>query len=92
MSKRRSNKSVKQMILPMFERLLDKAGKLGCGNHKLYLNYCEYDGKLKVFNHWEQPYPILEGVVSETDGGFELGIISLTARELKVKKPTGERK
>lgn len=46
-----------------------------------YLEYCEYDGKLKVFQHWEEPYPLCEGVVGE--GRYKLGVVSLTANQLK---------
>lgn len=69
----KSNKSVKAMLAPLFEDVLG----INKGSHPMYLDWCEFDGKLTVFNHWEEPYPIMEGIVSEIDGGFELGVVSL---------------
>lgn len=78
------NKQVKQMILPIFEGILESKGLLDgpVGKKSRYLRWCEYDGMLKVYQHWEEPRSILEGVVSELDGGFELGVASLTGKQL----------
>ena len=78
MAKRKSNKQIKAMILPLFETRLD----INKGYHPMYLSWCEFDGKLKVFNHWEEPYPIMEGVVGEIDDVFELGTVSIKANTI----------
>ncbi len=77
------NKAAKQMILPVFKSIFNKRKALcgPVGDNSFYLDWCEYDGKLKVFQHFEEPRAICEGSVGK--GKYKLGAVSLTANQLK---------
>jgi hypothetical protein len=80
------NKKVKTKIwLPTAKAFLKKSGALcgPVGEDSFYLDWCEYDGTLKVYQHFEEPMQMWDGNVGQ--GGYKLGVISLTADQLRGK-------
>lgn len=77
------NKKVKQIWLPFAKSVLNKSKALfgPVGDDSFYLDWCEYDGKLKVFQHFEEPRPMWDGNVGEKE--YKLGTVSLTAQQLR---------
>ena len=77
------NKQSKNTLLLTTKALLTKRRMLcgPVGEDSYYLDWCEYDGQLKVFQHFEEPRPICEGVVGQ--GVYKLGVVSLSGSEMK---------
>jgi hypothetical protein len=79
------NKNVRKIWLPLVKSVLNKSKALcgPVGDDSFYLDWCEYDGKLKVFQHFEEPRPIYDGTVGKKE--YKLGVVSLTADQLRGK-------
>ncbi|AUR90618.1 hypothetical protein NVP1148O_29 [Vibrio phage 1.148.O._10N.286.54.A10] len=84
MSKRKSSKKFKQMMIGVSQKVLDKRGVMGSGIAVHEVRICEYSGLLCVMNHHEEPRWLLDGYVSE--GTYRLGTISLTGEQMGANK------